>query len=119
MRGAEEQIQRHVMTWDGVTIHPHRFGGIEFRLGKRELGHLHGDALLDIPFPLSIRNDILTAGLAEPHHILPQSGWVSFYIHSDRDIECGVSLLRRSYDIAIATRNRRLQQPSATEVASS
>ena len=25
-----------------VTIGPHRFGGIEFRLGKREMGHLQG-----------------------------------------------------------------------------
>ncbi len=36
----EKFIQRG---WPGVTAHPHRFGGMEYRLGKRELGHIHGD----------------------------------------------------------------------------
>lgn len=38
-----------VSTWEGVTIAPHRFGGIEFRVDNREIGHLHGDYQADIP----------------------------------------------------------------------
>ena len=35
------RIEREVGSWDGVTVSPHRYGGIEFRVGRRELGHLH------------------------------------------------------------------------------
>ena len=39
-------------------------------LGKRELGHIHGDRLVDIPFPKPIRDELVNTGQAEPHHIL-------------------------------------------------
>ena len=42
-------------SWPGVEAHPHRFGGTEYRIGKREIGHIHGDALVDIPFPTKVR----------------------------------------------------------------
>ena len=116
MRGASEDIRKRVMSWSDVTIRPHRFGGIEFRLGKRELGHLHGDVLLDIPFPLPVRNEIVASGIAEQHHILPESGWVSFYIRTEEDIERGISLLRRSYELAQHARERRIQQITMIEV---
>ena len=38
--GIEERIRRELLSWPSVTVAPHRYGGIEFRLGKRELGHL-------------------------------------------------------------------------------
>ena len=44
-----------------VTENPHRFGGIEFRLGRRELGHLHGDRVADLPFPRAIRDELVAA----------------------------------------------------------
>jgi hypothetical protein len=85
--GSREQIIQAVLSWEGVTSHPHRFGGTEFRLGKRELGHIHGDHLLDIPFPKKVRDEIVSAGLAKPHHILPESGWVSFLFEREDDIQ--------------------------------
>jgi hypothetical protein len=57
---------------------------------------------VDIPFPKSVRNELITAGLAEPHHILPNSGWISFYMKRDDQVEPAIALLRRSYDLAIA-----------------
>lgn len=44
-----EDILDQVMSWPGVTAHEHQFGGGEFRLGNRQLGHLHGDRTADIP----------------------------------------------------------------------
>ena len=32
----QQQILREVSAWPGVTTAPHRFGGIEVRLGRRE-----------------------------------------------------------------------------------
>ena len=95
------------MSWAGVTAQPHRFGGTEYRFGAREIGHTHGDHLLDIPFPKRVRNELIAAGLAEPHHILPNSGWISFYIKRTDQVESAIALLRRSYDLASAGKGAR------------
>ncbi|MFN8453987.1 MAG: DUF5519 family protein [Anaerolineae bacterium] len=99
--GAKQQITGAVLTWEGVTVHPHRFGGDEYRLGRREIGHIHGDYLVDIPFPKKVRNEVVAAGRAEPHHILPESGWISFYLRQPADVEEAIALLRRSFELAL------------------
>lgn len=100
VQGASQQIAAQLSLWDGVSQQPHRFGGLEFRLGKREIGHIHGDFMLDIPFPTRIRDEIVRSGLAQPHHLLPETGWVSFYIHEPKDVQEAINLLRRSYELA-------------------
>lgn len=85
VRGAGQTIKTTVSDWEGITAHAHRFGGTEYRLGSREIGHVHGDGLVDIPFPTKVRNEIVAAGQAAPHHVLPDSGWVSFYIREPED----------------------------------
>ena len=104
VHGAGQSIKATVSTWEGITTHPHRFGGTEYRLGNREIGHVHGDGLVDIPFPTRVRNELVAAGQAVPHHVLPESGWVSFYISEPEDIEKAIALLRRSYDLAVDQR---------------
>jgi Family of unknown function (DUF5519) len=98
--GAMEKIQQTVAVWEGVSSRPHRFGGIEFRIGKRELGHLHGDYLLDIPFSRKMRDELVESGRVAPHHILPESGWVSFYIRCEEDIDEAIRLLNLSFELA-------------------
>lgn len=109
--GAREQISRAALAWEGVTAHPHRFGGTEYRLGRRELGHIHGDHMLDIPFPRQVRNEVVAAGRAEPHHLLPETGWVSFYIRQPADVERAIALLRHSFELAVEQQNKRSSQP--------
>lgn len=109
IRGAQERIREAVIGWEKVTVAPHRFGGVEFRLGKRELGHVHGDSLVDIPFPKPIRDEIVSAGEAEPHHVLPDSGWVSVFLRSNEDVERAIRLLRHSFALAV-DRRRHLAQ---------
>ena len=93
-----ENITQQVAAWPGVTIRPHRFGGVEFRVGRRELGHLHGDRLADLPFPVRVREQLVSAGQAQPHHVLPQTGWVSVYIHHVSDVDRVVRLFRLNYE---------------------
>ena len=104
MKRASERISEEVLAWPGVTAAPHRFGGVEFRLGRRELGHLHGDRLVDLPFPRRVRDELVAAGRARPHHVLPESGWVSFRIESDDDAEAAIALFRLSYERATKAR---------------
>jgi ribonuclease BN (tRNA processing enzyme) len=98
MDGAGRAIQEAVLSWTGVTSHAHRFGGIEFRLGKVELGHVHGDHLADLPFPTALRNDLVQKGRARPHHVLPSSGWVSRPIDDAADVDEVIALFRLNYD---------------------
>jgi hypothetical protein len=91
-------IVREVSAWPGVTTGRHRFGGTEFRHGRRELGHLHGSRLADLPFPLLVRNELVAAGRVEPHHIHPESGWVSYYIRDESDVARVVALFRLNYE---------------------
>jgi hypothetical protein len=93
-----DAIVREVSGWPGVTTGRHRFGGIEFRFGGRELGHLHGSRLADLPFPLLVRDDLVAAGRVEPHHIHPDSGWVSYFIQNETDIAQVVALFRLNYE---------------------
>jgi len=95
---ASERIRREVASWPGVTAAPHRFGGVEFRVGRREIGHLHGDRLADLPFPKRIRDELVSAGRAEPHHILPETGWVSYFMRTADDARGAIELFRLNYD---------------------
>jgi hypothetical protein len=103
---ALDTIRAEVLSWPGVTEAPHRFGGIEFRLGKRELGHLHGDYLVDLPFPVRIREELVAQGRAMPHHILPQSGWISYPIRDTSAIPGALALFRLAYERATSKRER-------------
>jgi hypothetical protein len=105
--GAGDKITAAVLQWEGMSAVPHRFGGTEYRYGTREIGHVHGDHLVDIPFPMAVRQELVAAGKAEPHHILPDSGWVSFRIHHAEDVNSALRLLQQSYDLAVNQRRKR------------
>src|ERR1700733_8839798 len=96
-RGPGAQIADTVSSWPGVSVVPHRFGGIEFAVGRRELGHLHGDRIADLPFPRRVRDELIAAGRARPHHVLPDSGWITISIRSDAAAEHAIELFRMAY----------------------
>src|SRR2546426_8013315 len=92
------RIQHEVASWPGVTAEAHRGGMVFFHAGRREIGHLHGNRLADLPFPVRVREQLVAAGKAEPHHVLPQSGWVSYFIRDETDVARVVALFRLNYD---------------------
>jgi len=101
MIGAQAKVTQTLLSWQGIQALPHRFGGTEYRLGeKREIGHIHGDEWVDIPFPTSVRQELVESGKAQPHHILPESGWITFYIRQPEDIARAIDLFKLSYEIA-------------------
>src|SRR6186713_2601681 len=92
-----EQIAREVMTWPGVTVESHRGGMIFFHVGRREIGHLHGERLADLPFPVRIREKLVAEGKADLHYLHPKTGWVSYYVRSEDDVDRIVELFRLNY----------------------
>jgi hypothetical protein len=105
--GAGARIKAEVGSWEGVEVGRHRFGGVEFRLGRRELGHVHGDWIADLPFPRRIRDELIATGRARPHHVLPDTGWVTVPLGDLRDVERAVDLFRLSYERAERARRAR------------
>jgi hypothetical protein len=71
--------------------------------------------LADLPFPRTLRDELVAAGRAQPHHIVPESGWVSFHIESLGDVDEAIALFRLAYDRAEAAlrRLRRMEAPLA------
>ena len=96
--GVLEKVESELLSWPGVTSGSHRFGGTEFRVNNREMGHMHGSSWADLPFPMTVRNELVRAGRVQPHHILPKSGWVTFYIEKEQGAEALIDLFRMQYE---------------------
>jgi hypothetical protein len=94
---ALKKLEDTVASWPQISVHPHRFGGREFRLANAEVGHVHEGGIVDIPFPRPIRDALLAEGLAEEHHWVPNSGWITFRVRSEKDLQHAVWLMRLSY----------------------
>ena len=92
-----KSLEQHVGSWPEVSLHSHRFGGREFRFRSAEIGHVHPGGIVDIPFPRSVRDALLEERLAEQHHWVPNSGWVTFRVRSQNELEHALWLLGLSY----------------------
>jgi Family of unknown function (DUF5519) len=92
-----KKLEEEVSAWPQVSVHLHRFGGKEFRFGRAEIGHVHVGGVVDIPFPRSIRDALLAEGLAEEHRWVPNSGWTTFRMRSEEDLQHALWLMRLSY----------------------
>jgi Family of unknown function (DUF5519) len=92
-----KELEENVSAWPEVSVYPHRFGGREFRFGSAEVGHVHANGIVDIPFPRALRDALLAEGLVEEHHWVPDSGWTTFRVKSELDVAHALWLFRLSY----------------------
>jgi hypothetical protein len=92
-----DKIKETVSAWPRVSAHPHRFGGSEFRFGRAEIGHIHENGIVDIPFPRPIHDLLLAEESVEEHHFVPDSGWITFRLRNEEDVEHAIWLFRLSY----------------------
>jgi hypothetical protein len=73
--------------------------GIEFLVNKKEMGHIHGERLADLPFLIEVRKDF---GIRTVHYPIKfiESGWVA--IGSGIQTIYQVSGLRACYQIILS-----------------
>ena len=95
---AMEAIEEATLQMPGVRLCVHRLGGMEFVCGERELGHLHGNGLLDVRVGMDEARVIVRDGLAGPHHVFGESAWVSFWVRGMEDVQGAVELLEKARD---------------------
>ncbi len=93
-----ERLRNLVCEWDDVEARSVRPGVVEFRVDRREIGHVHRNGVVDILFPVRIRRDLVASGRAEAHHTLRHTGWVSVRIRTEHDIPGAIALLRLNYE---------------------
>jgi len=94
---AMEALEAGVLRMPGVQLKTHRFGGIEFvEKAGCELGHVHGNGLLDVAVGRLIARALLAEGRVRPHHIFPDSKCVSFQMESEADVPFALELVKIS-----------------------
>ena len=67
-------------------------------VGMGGVGHVHGDRLADLPLPRKLHDEVIAAGRASPHHVLPDSGWVSCWMKGPEDAAAVIELFRLQYE---------------------
>ena len=91
------QIHRGVAGWNGVTVQGHGRGILFFHVGRREIGHLHGSRLADVPFLVRIREQLVAERRADLHYLHPETGWITYYIRGEQDVRPVIELFRLNY----------------------
>src|SRR5947208_16518274 len=100
---ASERITDEVTSWPGVEAGPGRRGEFAFRLGRREIGHLHGDHAAHFSFPKDVWADLMEQGRIVPHPVFPdREGPAARRIEDEADVADGIALMRLNYDRAVA-----------------
>lgn len=100
---ASERITAEVTSWPGVTAGPGRRGEFAFKLGHRELGHLHGDRAAHLFFPKEVWRELFAAGRIVHHPVFPdREGPAARSIESDEDVADVIAMMRASYDRIVA-----------------
>jgi len=104
---ASERITEEVTAWPGVTAGPGRRGEFSFKVGGREIGHLHGDRSAHFTFPRSVWRELIEQGRVEEHPIFPgREGLAARRIAGDEDVRDVIALMRMNYDRAVVSRSR-------------
>jgi hypothetical protein len=91
---AMEAIEAAALEIPGVRLAVHRFGGVGFSLARRELGHLHGNGLLDLHTGRELARELVAARRAEGHHFFGESAWVSYWVRSAADVPKAAALIQ-------------------------
>jgi hypothetical protein len=100
---ASEQITEEVTSWPGVEAGPGRRGEFAFRVGRREIGHLHGDHAAHFSFPKRVWAELFEQGRIVHHPVFPgKEGPAARTIEDEADVRDVIGLLRLNYDRAVA-----------------
>ena len=96
-RSASEQITDAVTAWPGIVAAFGKRGEWGFKIGPREVGHLHGDRVAHFGFPKPVWHELMAEGRVSEHPIMKE-GWAARAIHGEDDVREVIALMRLNYD---------------------
>ena len=98
-RTASQIITDAVTSWPGVESGTGDRGEYAFTVGRRQIGHLHGDRVAHFGFPKSLGAQLREEGRIGPHPVFPeQPGWGARNLLTDDDVHDVIELMRLNYD---------------------
>jgi Family of unknown function (DUF5519) len=98
-----ERITEAVTSWPGVTAGPGERGEFSFRVGRREIGHLHGDRAAHFGFPKQVWHELHDAGRIDYHPVFPgRPGFGARLIETDDDVRDVIAIMRLNYERVVA-----------------
>ena len=99
------RITDEVRAWPGVEAGYGRRGEFAFKVGPREIGHLHGDHAAHFFFTKDDWARLIDEGRIAPHPVFPDKrGPASRAIHDDDDVRDVIELMRLNYERVLARR---------------
>lgn len=100
---AGDRITDEVRSWPGVEARFGSRGEFAFTVGRKEIGHLHGDRSAHFGFPKDVWQGLFDAGRIDYHPVFPgKPGFGARRISGDDDVRDVIELMRLNYDRAIA-----------------
>jgi hypothetical protein len=102
---ASQRITAEATSWPGVEAGPGRRGEFAFKVGRHEIGHLHGDHAAHFFFPKDVWDGLMRQQRIVSHPVFPDKrGPAARGIESEDDVEDVIALLRLNYDRVLAQR---------------
>jgi Family of unknown function (DUF5519) len=100
---ASERITEEVTSWPGVEAGPGSRGEFAFKVGAREIGHLHGDYVAHFGFPRAVWKDLFDQRRIDYHPVFPgRPGFGARMLETEADIGDVIALMRLNYDRVVA-----------------
>jgi hypothetical protein len=98
-----EQITKEVTSWPGVEAGIGARGEFGFKVGRREIGHLHGDHVAHLGFPKDVWQALFDQGRIGYHPVFPgKPGFGARRIENEEDVRDVIELMRLNYDRVVA-----------------
>jgi Luciferase len=100
---ASERITEEVTSWPGIAAGPGRRGEFAFKVGRREIGHLHGDHAAHFGFPKEVWQALFEQGRIDYHPVFPgKPGFGARRIETEADVDDVIALMRLNYERLVA-----------------
>jgi hypothetical protein len=100
---ASERITAEVTSWPGVEAGLGSRSEFGFRVGRHEIGHLHGDHAAHFGFPREIGAELREQGRVGPHPVNPHSTKMAARrIENEADVLDVIELMRLNYERVVA-----------------
>jgi hypothetical protein len=102
-RRPSERITDEVVSWPGVVAGPGSRGEFAFKVGGREIGHLHGDRVAHFGFPKDVWRTLFGEGRIDYHPVFPgRPGFGARTIESAADVDDVIALIRLNYERVVS-----------------
>ena len=97
--GPFDRIMTEVTSWPGITHGVGGRGEYSFRVGRREIGHLHGNHAAHFMLPKDLWTELHAAGRIGHHPVFPdKTGPGARAITDEEDVRDVIAIMRLNYD---------------------